>query len=198
MVKVSFKIIIATFIILNISILTSANATASDAQEFIKKISNKVIHLIEDEDVNELMKKKQLSKIFEESVDTKWISKFVMGKHWRDTSDLQKKVYLELHRKFLINSYVPKFRNYANQKVRFKKFYDEGNNEYLIETEIVQTDGTAIEVDYKVRKNKNNEYKIFDVIAEGVSLITTQRSEFASILSRKGVDYLIKRLKAKV
>jgi phospholipid transport system substrate-binding protein len=190
--------VLATFLIFNISALTSANASAEGAKLFIKEVSNKAIELIKDENTNELLKEQQLSKLFEDSVDTKWISKFVMGKYWRDASIAQRRVYLKLHRQFLIKSYVPKFKDYTNQQIFFKNFFDEGNNEYLIETEIVQTDGTAVKIDYKVKKTDDNKYLIFDVVAEGVSLITTQRSEFASILSRKGVAYLIKRLKAKV
>ena len=56
-------------------------------------------------------------------------------------------------------------------------------------------------VDYRVRESKNTKggsgYKIFDVIVEGVSLITTQRSEFASVITNNGIDYLIGQLAAK-
>jgi phospholipid transport system substrate-binding protein len=145
-----------------------------------------------------LIKEQQLSKLFDESVNTEWIAQFVMGKYWNDASEAQKTMYLQLHKQFLLNNYIPKFKEYSNEKVIFKNFFDEDNDEYLVETQIIKSDGTAIKVDYRVRKTSENKYQIFDVIAEGVSLITTQRSEFASILSRKGVDYLIKKLKAKV
>ena len=144
------------------------------------------------------MKEQQLSKLFEESVDTIWIAQFAMGQHWNDASQAQKEVFTTLHKQFLINSYVPKFRQYTNQKVVFKKIYDEGNFEYLIETEIVQENGNSIRVNYRVRENEDGKYRIYDVVAEGVSLINTQRSEFSSILSRKGVDYLIKKLRDKI
>jgi phospholipid transport system substrate-binding protein len=195
--KNSIKIL-TTFLMLNLSIFTSANATAAGAEDFVKQLSDKVIELVKNKNENELIKDKQLSKLFEESVDTQWISKFVMGNHWKDASETQKRVYLELYRKFLLSNYIPKLKSYANQEIKFKNVFDEGENEYLIETSIVQPDGSSVNVDYKVRKYGENKYLIFDVIAEGVSLITTQRSEFASILSRKGVDYLIKKLKMKV
>ncbi|PIR37347.1 MAG: hypothetical protein COV35_09640 [Alphaproteobacteria bacterium CG11_big_fil_rev_8_21_14_0_20_39_49] len=194
----NFARVFITLLIFNTSILTNAKASTEGAKQFIKEVSGKAIELIKSNDTNELIKEQQLSKLFEDSVDTDWISKFVIGKYWRDASDAQKTVYLELHRQFLINSYVPKFKNYTNQQILFKNTFDEGSNEFLVETEIVQEDGTAVKVDYRVRKIDNAEYKIFDVIAEGISLINTQRSEFASILSRKGVDYLIKKLKTKV
>lgn len=191
------KYIIAVCLI--VAPLTSgANATQEGAQSFIKNVSQQAIGMITSNKNNETLKEAQLIHLFEKSVDTKWIAKFAMGRYWNDATDLQKEQYIKLHKQFLVNSYVPKFRKYTNQKIALKKTYDEGENEYLIETEILQKEGPAIKVDYKVRKDAENKYMIYDVVAEGVSLITTQRSEFGSILSRKGVDYLIKKLKSRV
>jgi phospholipid transport system substrate-binding protein len=180
-----------------ISPLTS-NANATEAQTFVRQVSDQALGLIKTKNVPEEQKEERLQRLFTKSVDTKWIAKFVLGRYWRDATSAQKEEYLKLHKQFLVNSYVPKFKEYTNQKIAFKKYYDEGDNEYLVETEIVQPNGPAIKVDYKVRKTADGEYKIFDIIAEGVSFITTQRSEFSSILSRKGIDDLIKKLRAKV
>ncbi len=177
---------------------SSAYATQEGAKDFIKNVSEKAIILIQDKKTTDSVKQKELVSLFEQSVDTDWIAKFAMGSHWKHATDKQKEQYTKLHHQFLINSYVPKFKQYTNQKIVLKKTFSESDNEYLIETEILQEKGPAINVSYKVRESEDGKYRIFDVVAEGVSLITTQRSEFGSILSRKGVDYLIKQLKAKV
>jgi len=192
------KYIVAIALLIIFPLTSGANATADDAEKFIKNISSKAISVIQSEKSSEIEKEMALVSLFEQSVDTQWIAKFAMGRHWNRASDHQKELYTDLYKKFLIGSYVPKFKEYTNQKIIIKKTYDEGDKEYLIETEILQHDGAAINVDYKVREGAGGKYVIFDVIAEGVSLITTQRSEFGSILSRKGVDYLIKKLKARV
>ena len=75
-----------------------------------------------------------------------------------------------------------------------KKSYEEEKKEYLISTEIVKDGAPSVKVDYKIRENEDGKYQIYDVIAEGVSIITTQRSEFASILSRGGLSDLIVKL----
>jgi phospholipid transport system substrate-binding protein len=98
----------------------------------------------------------------------------------------------------LLQSYIPKFKNYTNQKFEIKRILDQSEDEYLVETQIVNENQKPIRVDYKVRKISDDNYRVFDVIAEGISLITTQRSEFGSILSRDGVDALIGKLKIKV
>ncbi len=198
MFKSSCKMYLVLILLVVFPISTNANASPEGAKSFIKTVSSDAIKVVTSKDASDEEKELALVQLFKNSVDTNWIAKFVLGRYWRTATAEQKQKYTALHKQFLINSYVPKFKEYTNQKSITKKVSQETENEYLVETEIIQPDGISIKVDYKVRKNSNDEYLIYDVIAEGVSLITTQRSEFSSILSRKGVDYLIKKLEARV
>src|SRR5690606_10743267 len=110
----------------------------------------------------------------------------------REATPEQQKRYTELYHKFLISTYVPRFREYTNQKFTILKSQETDNREYLVDTEIISPGEPPIKVSYRVRQ-ENGGYRIIDVIAEGVSLITTQRSEFNSILAREGLDSLLTR-----
>jgi phospholipid transport system substrate-binding protein len=173
-----------------------AFASSGEAQKFVEKVSQDAIDIIA-LNADAAQKEQKLSELFLSSVDTKWIARFVMGKYWNQASEEQKAKYLEVHRKFLVGSYVPKFKEYNNQQIKVTKSSDAGDGEYLVESKIVSADGAAINVDYKVRKGKDGKYMVFDVIAEGISLITTERADFASILSRDGIDSLISMLAAR-
>ncbi|MCE3233182.1 MAG: mlaC [Rickettsiaceae bacterium] len=183
--------------IFTLQISSQSHATVQGAQNFVKGISNNAIELIKNKGIDDKQKEAKLTSMFENAVDIKWVAKFVLGAYWNKATEEQRKEYIELHHKFLVNSYVPKFKEYTNQEIKIKKFTDDGNKEYTVETEITQIDKPSISVDYKVRE-QNGKYSIYDVIAEGVSLITTQRSDFSAILSREGVDGLIKKLREKV
>lgn len=171
-------------------------ASPIEAQNFIEKISKDALDVIKSKDADN-QKEKKLTDLFINFVDTKWIARFAIGKYWNEATEDQKNKYVEMHKKFLLRSYIPKFKEYNNQQVKITKSYADGEGEYMVESKMISGDGEAINVDYKIRKNESGKYMIFDVIAEGVSLITTQRSDFASILSREGVDSLIKKLGAK-
>jgi phospholipid transport system substrate-binding protein len=132
--------------------------------------------------------------LFLQTVDVKWIARFALGKYWNQASDEQRAKYLEVHKKFLLNGYIPKFREYNNQKIKVTKSSQISEDEYLVETKIISQDGTEVNVSYKVKKHEDAKYIAFDVIAEGVSLITTERADFASVLSRDGIDALITKL----
>lgn len=185
------------YTLLIILLSSNANASPDEAQNFIKSVSGKALEVIKNNQLSDDRKQKDLENLFEKSVDTAWIGKFVLGQYWRPASQDEKTEYMRFYKQFLINSYVPKFKQYTNQEIKFKKSSTEEENTYKIETEIVQPEGPAIRVDYKVRKNTDGSFKIYDVIAEGISLITTQRSEFSSILSRSNLKELIEKLKAK-
>jgi phospholipid transport system substrate-binding protein len=174
------------------SIIHNANANVDGAQKFVQNISVKTISVIKD-GANDETKEKQLVKLFEDSVDMDWIAKFVSGNAWNSASATQKKQYTDQHHKFLLSSYIPKFKEYTDQKIEVKKATQEDKNEYLVETEIIKSGAPSVKVNYKIRETAGK-YKIYDVIAEGISLLTTQRSEFSSILSRGGIDTLISKL----
>lgn len=174
----------------------NALASPTDAQHFIEKISSSALSIITSNE-NISKKEQKLTNLFINSVDTKWIARFAMGKYWNESTEVQRNKYTEIYRKFILRGYIPKFKEYNNQKIKIIKAYTTDDNEYTVETKIIDKDGTTINIDYKIKKHENGAYMIFDVIAEGVSLITTQRSDFASVLSRDGIDALIARLSAK-
>lgn len=166
------------------------------ANKFVRSVSDRTLAIVISSSFSEKEKEKKLENLFSEAVDSDWIAKFALGRYWRAATDLQKSEYQTVYRKYLFDNYIPKFKKYTNQQFVLKSTLDDGNGEYLVKTEIKNPAGVDIRVDYKIRM-QNGVYKIFDIVAEGVSLIATQRSDFSSILSRKGVDVLIKKLKAK-
>ncbi|MDA0781745.1 MAG: ABC transporter substrate-binding protein [Rickettsiales bacterium] len=174
-----------------------AYADVEGAQKFVKELGDTTIETAKSTELSVDDKEQKLIELFEKSVDTAWIAKFVMGQYWRDMSEEKQNEYKKLYHKYLLQTYVPEFKTYTDEKLKFLSSEKEYENEYIVKTEIVSANGNAYRVDYKVRKNTDSDYKIFDVVAEGISLITTHRSEFGSIVSRKNVDFLIKKLDQK-
>lgn len=173
-----------------------ALASSVDAQEFIEKVSNRALEVITS-NANDAQKEEKLTNLFTHSVDTKWLARFVMGKYWNESTEVQRNKYVGIYKEFLLRNYIPKFKEYNNQQIKVIKAYANDDSEYMVETKIISNDGTEVNVAYKIRKDTDNKYMIYDVVAEGVSLITTQRSDFASVLSREGIEALIEKLATK-
>ena len=137
----------------------------------------------------------ELDTLFWEVVDTKWMAKFSLGKFWNKITDAQKDRILQLYPTYIANIYVPNFKKYNSNAMKIMSIAEIREGEFLVKTRIALVqEENEVNVDYRVAvKEGVNDFGlvIFDIVAEGVSLITTQRSEFNSIISTKGVDSLI-------
>ncbi len=197
MIKHSFIYSLALVLLLSLAPLSSHAASASGAGDFVRGIVDKTITLIKSENLSASDKEQQLTQVFLDNVDTTWMARFVMGRYWKDTDTTQRNHYHQLYQKFLVMSYVPRFQEYTDQNIELRNTRSEGKNEFLVETRIISsTTAQPIRVNYKIR-HQDGAYKVFDIIAEGVSLIGVQRSDFGSIINRSGVDGLISALERK-
>lgn len=197
MIKRILQCVITTLFSISLLAPQAHAASAADVEKFIGTLGNKVLELLNNKNVNATDKEQQLKSIFRENVDTDWIGQFVLGKYWREATPDQQKKYLSLYREFLIQSYTGRFKDYSGESFKITGSHDEGDNKYLLNTEIVRPQNPSVLVDYKVR-GTGAQMKVYDIVVEGVSLITTQRSEFTSVISRKGLDALITALDKKV
>ncbi len=192
------KFFLICFVLASAQLSTAQAATAKDVEIFVNTLGNKVLDLLKDKKISEPEKEAQLKNIFRENVDTDWIGQFVLGKFWREAKPEQQKRYLELYRDFLIESYTGRFKEYTGESFKITGSRDEGNNKFLLNTEIVRPNNPSVIVDYKVKTNNGSGFKVYDIVVEGVSLITTQRSEFTSVVSKNGLDALINALEKRL
>lgn len=166
------------------------------ANQFVNEVSNKVMSIAGSEKTDN-EKEKVLNSIFLETIDVDWIGKFALGKYWNELNDEQKINYLKTYRSYLSSSYVPLFKKYNGQKISIKEVKNLGNDTFVAVTEINQSDNKAsVKVEYRL-KYSGSAFKVRDIIAEGVSLLNTQRSDFASIVNQGGFEALIKKLNDK-
>ncbi len=171
---------------------------SKEAEEFISNISRRVLKIINSKALDD-KKTKKLEEIFNDVVDMNWMSKFAIAKFWKNMSDDQKSQYLASYKKYLIKTYVPKFKEYNNQAVKIIGSKDLGNDQYQVMTQILATKGTektTINISYRCKKDKGS-FKIRNITSEDFSLLSTQRSEFAAVIEKGGIDNLIKTLEKK-
>ena len=175
---------------------TPAQAAVDDVKHFVEGLGNSVLEQAKDASKSEDEKKAQLKDLFFQNVDVDWIGQFVLGRFWRTATPEQQKNYLQNYRNFIAKNYTSKLNGYSGETYKIGEIRDEGDGKYTVQLEIVRPNQANVETQYSVREN-NGAYKITDIVVEGVSLITTQRSEFASVVSRKGLDFLIEQLAKK-
>jgi len=172
--------------------------SADEASKYVQGLGDQALAVITNHHFNPDQKQKALEKIFSSNVDFPWVGRFVMGRFWREATDGQKARYLREYQKFLILHYTSRFTQYTSGTFKVTGSREDGDDEFTVSMQLKSDEPNSepVLVDYRVRKEEGG-FKIFDVIVEGVSLITTQRSEFASVITNNGIDFLIDQLAAK-
>lgn len=189
--------------LISLLVLTSNGAVAQtkdyteQTRKFIDDLGNRIIKIAADQKISEPIKKANIINEIDKVIDSDWLARFVLGKNYKNASDQQKTRFLALYRQFMINTYGPKFKNYNGRQFNVLSVVEQ-NGFYIAKCEFLPRDSNkSISVDFRV-KNRDDKLFVLDFIAEGVSLIETQRSEFNSAISQKGMDKFMDDLAARV
>jgi len=173
------------------------NETAINVEKFINNLGNKIIKIAADNKISDNIRKDKIINEVDLVIDSEWIARFVLGKNYKSASDAQKTRFSELYRQFMINTYGPKFKNYNGKKFNVVSV-EQQNGFYVAKCEFLPRDSSAaINVQFRV-KDRDGKLLVLDFVTEGISLIETQRSEFNSAISEKGMDKFIDDLAIRV
>lgn len=160
---------------------------AKGAEVFIDSMGQRAIGFLSNANLSQSQKQVRFRKLLKDSFDLKTIGRFSLGTYWRSASDAQKAEYQKLFENLVVDVYASRFDEYQGQALQVKKSRPQGKRDVIVNSAIVDDSGTEFKVDWRVR-HKNNQYKIIDVIIEGVSMSLTQRSDFSSVIQRGGGD----------
>src|SRR5476649_2796982 len=131
-------------------------------------------------------------------VQIKYAGALVLGRYYKDATPAQREAYFSAFGDYLQQAYGQALALYNNQtyNVQPEQPYA-GQDIIAIRVTIVDPNGRPpVRLDFQWRKNtKTGEWQAYDMIAEGVSMISTKQNEWADILRQKGIDGLTERLK---
>ena len=157
-------------------------------EEFVNKFAYQAIEILSDEDVTENDKTSRFTELVMNSIDLNLISKFVLSKTWKNSTDDQKERYLIAFREYFVNSYANKLDQYSGEKIQVVG--SEAAGKYIIvESNIVREGTDTLKINLKWRLiNRDGDIKIIDLNIEGISLVIAQREEFQSFLANNDND----------
>jgi len=131
--------------------------------------------------------------------DYKYAAYMVVGTHLQKTTIAQRNEFVEAFRVYLINAYGHILLKYNQQTIEIldnKAF--KGKKIVIVPVRMQDNNGQVTQLGFKFRlNNKTGYWKVFDVIAEGVSMLDTKRSEFNPLIQKQGIDEVIKLLRQK-
>jgi phospholipid transport system substrate-binding protein len=169
-------------------------AGSDDPAIFVKSLGDRAIMVLSDENSTRESRKSEYRKLLDEGFAVNTIGRFALGRHWRAATEDERVEYLDLFRTFVLDIYAERLDGFTGETFVVIESHALDDKDTMVSTEIGGESGPAIRVDYRVRSHDGT-HKIIDVMVEGISLIVTQRSEFASVINREGFEGLMARLR---
>lgn len=133
-------------------------------------------------------------------VDYQFAAFKVLGKYFKSVEKDKLSEYVQVFRQYLITTYAVAMGYYDDQTVVFEPESDFTGQKSVTVRAVVQDPGRPeIKVAFQVRKDsRTNEWKAYDMVAEGISLLNSKRAEFEPILRQEGIDAVIKLMREKI
>ena len=182
---------------LSLFVLTVPVIHAGDVEDINNMVKKKVaviFDLLGKQDIEKNERNEKIVGELNEIMDFQLAAYLSLGKHWKKISKTQKKEFVETFQQYINNYIVEKIDLYTNQKIDIgdSKIVKKGRAELEIG---ILSGGETLQVNFKLRKNKKKEWRVYDVDIEGVSLITTFRSQFSGVLKNSSFEELLEKLK---
>jgi len=126
------------------------------------------------------------------------MSKLALGKNWRKASPAQREKFIGEFRLLLVRTYSTAMLEFTDEEIVFLPFRgDLAKKRVKVAMEILQAGGPSIPMALAMYQNKQEEWKVYDVKIDGISLVTNYRSTFATEIRNEGMDKLIDNLAAR-
>jgi len=183
-------------LVLTASMFMVSVACATPTED-VKKTVDEVVHIVADKEMkkNDTKRRQALKKAISNIFDYSEMAKRSLGKHWNVRTVAEKKQFADLFATLLENSYAGKIESYNNEKIVYIKDNVEG--EYAeVKSKVITAARDEFTLDYRLFK-QNGKWMVYDVIIEGVSLVSNYRSQFNKIITANGYDKLVKKLQSK-
>ncbi len=128
------------------------------------------------------------------NIDFHTASRWILGKYWHTASQEQRNAFVSEFRELLINTYVRSLVKYDDNAIRILPAHPgQPDGRAVVDVEVDQAGGPPVKTMFRLHRNAGN-WQVYDIVIEGVSLVATHRSGFATEIRNKGLDSLIARL----
>lgn len=170
--------------------LTATTAAALDTQQaadFLEDLQEKAASQLGDNSVSEAEKEQRFRELFNENFDVPAIGRFVIARYWRTASEADQAAFLEVFEDAMVQRFLPLLAENSSERFQIGSVALDGNsdNMAMVDSRIDRAQGEPYRVAWRVRE-KDGQFKILDIVAEGVSMAITLRSEYGSVLKNNG------------
>jgi phospholipid transport system substrate-binding protein len=169
---------------------------ADEPVTFVRQFGDEAIAMLRDRDAAEAERRARFEGLMRGGFDLPLVAQLALGRHWRSATAEERAAYVDLFCRLVLETYARRLNEYGDQRLRVVGAVAAGQDS-MVES-WVEGSGEPVRVDWRVRQTPAGA-RIVDVVIAGVSMLVTQRSEFAAVIERSGgVAGLIENLRQRL
>jgi phospholipid transport system substrate-binding protein len=171
---------------------------AADPEAFIRMVADRALAALDRGGASQEERVRDLEDLLGQASDLDLVGRLALGRYWRRATEAQRAEYLGLFRDYARDGLAQRLGQYAGG-VRFRVTGSRpaGEGDTMVATEVARGGQAPAHVDWRVRED-GGRYVVIDVVAEGVSMLVTNRSQFEAVVAERGVAGLLAELRARV
>jgi phospholipid transport system substrate-binding protein len=179
------SLLISVFLLMSTASLAAPPiVNPADAVAFMNHLWDRALQVLNNKS-DPAVRQARFRELFHEDFDSPGIARFVLGRYWRNASEEEQQEFVKLFEDYIVFVYTARLSNFGGEAFKVRGSRSDGDG-VLVSTDIISPgNNSPIRMDWRL-VSENGAYKINDVIVEGVSMMVTQRSEFASVVQRHG------------
>jgi len=139
----------------------------------------------------------QLAPVITAGLHVPFIAKTVLGRYWGTFSIEQRSKFVESFSKLSIATYAANFDPYSGERFKVISEKEASGGRILVQTQLIKSDGGHVQLTYLLHR-VGSQWRIINVVADGVSDLALKRADYTSFLKSKGFDPLLIKLNEKI
>jgi phospholipid transport system substrate-binding protein len=186
----------AALVLCGVMVLAPLVARAADSPRTVVEITSEKVLAILNSGESEDEKIKRLEQIAYTTIDFSTVSRLVLAKYWKQFTPEQRQQFEDEFKRALTVSYGRRIGQFGQEKVVILGERQEQLGDVTVQSHIVGGKAGDIKVDYRLRQRDGTWY-VIDVIVEGVSIVSSYRTQFQEIIGQGGPERLLAELRQK-
>jgi phospholipid transport system substrate-binding protein len=162
-------------------------APAGDPSSFVDQLVHQGLRTLSDVQLSAPAREQRFASILDSDFDFPRIARFVTGSHWSGAAASDREHFVNTFKRWVVHTYSSRFSAYGGESVKITGARPESETMFTVASQFIRTsDAASTKLDWRVRRDNGNDYRVVDVAVEGVSMLLTQREEFASVIEHSG------------
>jgi phospholipid transport system substrate-binding protein len=190
---------IVSLCMITIAATVSTRAQGTPAADVVETLHAALLGVMREADsLGFAGRRDRLAPVIEGAFELPLIARASTGRHWKKLDEAQRARLVDAFTRLTVATYAGRFDGYGGESFRIVSQAPAPRDTVLVNSELVKSDGDAVELDYLLRETDAG-WRIIDVYLDGVySELATRRSVYAGLIRNKGIEGLIAAIEDKI